>query len=261
MAVRTEDDAVKFVNDVGFCFAFKSENSELPCLWHAACGQRAPLLPQRKQKDPFLSFVWKMKRVLPAEGKVFYAKAVKRRPTLISREFFPYFYALSERTGSKDDYLHEHRQGRLSPTAKIIMDSLRASSPQLTRELRLATGLDGRRSQRDFEKAMTELQARFYIVKVAEYYDPFSFEWNMIDRAYPREVRKARRIPPQQARKKLLEKYFENQLVGSVQSIRSLFGWKRQAVYEVLGQLMMDGFIMSGVKVDGKDSKYYALVT
>ena len=58
LAVITKEDALSFIDEVGFCFAFKSENSELPCLWHAACGMRDPAMPKHTHHDPAISFVW-----------------------------------------------------------------------------------------------------------------------------------------------------------------------------------------------------------
>ncbi len=260
LAVSTKRQALKFIDDVGFCFAFKSDHSELPCLWHAASGQRAPVMPRHTHTDPFLSFVWKMKQVLPAEGKIYYGRVFRKRPTMISMEYFPAFYALSSRTGTSDDYLREFRKHELSETGKHIMDALRTSSPQVTRGLKLALGVPRGHGDRDFDKAMAELQSKFYIVKVAEHYDPFTFEWNTVDRTYAKQVRQALKIFPDKARERILTKYFENQLLSSVRAIQSLFGWKKQVIYETMGQLMKGGVIAGGAKLDGKDGKYYCLV-
>src|SRR5512140_1498819 len=104
LAVTTKRQALQFINEVGYCFAFKSENSELPCLWHAACGARDPLMPEHTHHDPYISFVWEMKDVLPAEGKIYYGKLLKRRPTMVSLDYLPYFFVLSGRTGAKDEF-------------------------------------------------------------------------------------------------------------------------------------------------------------
>ena len=69
-AVGTKRQALAFIESVGFCFAFKAENSELPCLWHAAMGMRNPIMPLHTHHDPGIGFVWEMKDVLPAEGKI-----------------------------------------------------------------------------------------------------------------------------------------------------------------------------------------------
>ena len=260
LAVRTRMKALAFINDVGFCFAFKSVSSELPCLWHAACGEREPVMPRRTHHDPFISFVWEMKNVLPAERLVYYGKVLKHRPTLISLEMFPYFYALTRRTGSKDDYLRAFRRGELSPVAKAIMDALMDSSPQVTRGLKIAVGGNSARARAGFDRAMAELQMKMYVVKVAEHYDPFTFEWELVPKAFAAQVRKARQITVQDARTRILDQYFRNQLVGSVPSISRLFGWDRQLIFQTLGMLVNRGIITPDVTVDGKRSAAYCLI-
>ena len=260
LAVKSKMQALRFIEDVGFCFAFKAENSEAPCLWHAATGMRNPEMPEHTHRDPYLSFVWEMKNILPSERKIYYGKLLKRRPTMVSMEYFPYFYALSERTGSADEYLDEFLRGRLSPVAKAIMDALADSSPQVTKGLKLATGNHSKDDRASFDKAIAELQEKMFIVKVAEHHEPFTFEWAPVHSAFPIVVRRARKFTRETSRRVILERYFRNQLIGSVDAIHRLFGWKKQLVYQSLGELLESGYIASNVKVDGRDGKYYCLV-
>jgi len=260
LAVKTKKQALKFIDDVGFCFAFKSDASELPCLWHSVCGVRNPVMPRHTHHDPSLSFVWEMKNVLPGRGKIYYGKVIKRRPTMISLEYLSYFYVLAGRTGAKDEYLTEFMRGGLSPGAKAIMDALSDSSPQVTKGLRLATGKHAPGDRESFDKAITELQVKMYIVKEEELRTPFTFIWAPLRDVFPDQIRKARKISVEAARNKILERYFRNQLIGSVDSIHNLFGWSKQGTYQSLGQLVQDGIIVPHVKVGGKDGKFYCLV-
>jgi hypothetical protein len=260
LAVRTKDHALKFVNDVGFCFAFKAENSELPCLWHAACGARTPELPRHTHNDPYLSFVWEMKDILPSERRIYYGKLLKRRPTMISLEYLPFFYVLSERTGVADEYLKEFMRGDLTATAKEIMEALHDSSPQVTQGLKIATGRMSKSHRADFDRAIAELQMRMFIVKVGEQHDPFTFVWAPIEQCFRKELRRARTISLETARRKILEKYFQNQLVATVGSITRLFRWPKQAVFQTLGQLMRDGVITTSVSVEGERQQVYCLI-
>jgi hypothetical protein len=220
-SIASKRQAVKFVTDVGFCFAFKSEHSELPCLWHAAVGARNPVLPEHTHHDPYISFVWEMKEVLPAERKAYYGKLLKRRPTMVSLEFLPFFYVLSGRTGSRDEYVREFEKGRLSRLAKEIMDALHDDWPQSTKGLKLATGMSGKRDRAGFDKAMAELQEGMYVI---------------------------------------LEQYFGNQLVGTVLSIQRLFRWNRQDIFRSLGRLVQRGIISPGITVLHEPGRYYCLV-
>jgi hypothetical protein len=261
LAVRTKSRAIDFVNSVGFCFAFKSDHSELPCLWHAACGTRSPVMPRHTHSDPYVSFVWEMKNVLPAENTLYYGKVLKRRPTLVALEYLPSFYVLAGRTGNMKEYQRQYLRGGLSPSAKLILDSLLDSSPQVTKALRIATNKHLPGARVDFDKAMGELQAKMYVVKTAEHYSPFTFEWDLVDRRYAAAVRRARNLSHDGARRKVLAKYFENQLVATVRSIQSLFGWPRQEVYKSLGELVGQGVITANVTVEGKNRIYYRYVS
>jgi hypothetical protein len=260
LAVRTHRKALGFINDVGFCFAFKASHSELPCLWHATCGERHPVMPRHTHHDPTVSFVWEVKDILPARRQVYYGRVLKHRPTLISLEMFPYFYALTRRTGLRDDYLAAFRHGSLSPVAKAIMDALVDSSPQVTKGLKLAVGKHSAGERASFDRAMIELQMKMFIVKTAEHYDPFTFEWELVQRAFPAEVRRARRIAAAEARGKILERYFRNQLVANVPAIGRLFGWDRQTIFQTLGLLVTRGLITPDVTIDGQRSAVYCLI-
>lgn len=260
LAVTSKRQALQFINDVGYCFAFKSENSELPCLWHASCGMRQPLMPEHTHHDPYISFVWEMKDVLPAEGKIYYGKLLKRRPSMVSLEYLPYFYVLSGRTGARDEFQKEFLTGRLSGIAREIMEALCDSSPQATRGLKLATGTFTRDERGAFDKAITELQTRMFIVKVAEQVDPFSFVWAPFAKTFAPQVRKAKKVSPEMAREKVLARYFQNQFVGSVDTIQNLFRWGKQTIYQTLGRLVQIGVITPNVKVQGTDRRFYALI-
>ena len=259
LAIRTKESALRFINRVGFCFAFKAEHSESPCLWHATVGERNPDFPIHSHHDPFVSFVWEMKNVLPAERRVYYGRLLKKRPTLVSLEYFPYFYVLAQRNGTADEYLHQFMNGKLSAPAKSIMDALSDSSPQVTKGLKLESGLHAKGDRKIFDRAIAELQSKMFIVKVAEHYDPFTFEWETVRRHFPKETKASRTVSVEHARIRILQKYFENQLVGTVRSIKGLFGWDKQEIFRTLGQLRNLGVITPDVIVEGKNENHYAL--
>jgi hypothetical protein len=258
-AVSTKRQALSFIDEVGFCFAFKSENSELPCLWHATCGMRDPVMPRHTHHDPGISFVWEMKNILPAEGKIYYGKLLRQRPMMVSLEYFPSFFALSKRNGQKKEFEKEFSGGRLTRTARDIMEALTDSSPQTTKGLKLATGHHLRGERVRFDRAMAELQEKMFLVKVAELYDPFTFVWAPLRDIFPAEIRKARRLSPEEARARILERYFRNQLISSVTAIARLFRWERQDIFHTLGRLVSKGVITTGIHVEGKDHRYYCL--
>ncbi|RPH98039.1 MAG: hypothetical protein EHM72_13145, partial [Calditrichaeota bacterium] len=149
-------DAERMVNSVGFCFAFKANHSELPCMWHSAAGERNPVYPVHVQNDPFIGLVWEAKDFLATTKKVYYGKAFKKRPSFISLSYFPLFYALvREQRG--DNYIADYMRGGLSREARRIMDALQEHSPQITADLKIAAHLSHPEKRRIFDAAIAEL--------------------------------------------------------------------------------------------------------
>ncbi len=255
LRVTSVDEALTFVNDVGLCFAFAARRSELPCLWHAVCGHRNPQMPEHIQHDWSIGLVWEAKDVLAAEKKIYYGKALRSRPTMISLALFPSFYRARGLRGEADEYVDHYRRGQLSPGAKRIMDALLRRSPQITRELRLASGLSRPSQRSEFDRAMAELQMKLLVVKVAELYEPFTFVWDLVLRRFAREVQMAQAIEPQQARLAILEKYFATVLVSSEAQITRLFAWEPAQVQQALAA-MQAAQQVTEVAIEGEKKRW-----
>jgi hypothetical protein len=140
------------------------------------------------------------------------------------------------------------------------MDALAQHSPQPTKGLKLATGLDRKSDRPLFDKAVTELQEKMYIAKVAEEHTPFSFVWAPLRKCYSDQVRAARRIAVDTARVTILRRYFHNQLLASVPAIHRLFRWQKQEVFRALGTLVRDGAISPNASIAGEPGRYYCLI-
>jgi len=260
LQVRSIDVALEFINDVGFCFAFSAKNSELPCLWHAACGKRDPVMPEHTHHDPYISLVWETKDVLPAQQKVYYGKVLKKRPTFISLEYFPYFYALIAGNRPLEGYLSEYMRGELSLEAKKIMDALTEHSPQITRDLKLSSGMSHPKQRYAFDQAMAELQMKMYLLKIAEFYDPFTFLWDLVPNRFPAEVQQSNQLSLDAARFKILQQYFKNVIVANLQHIQRLFGWSKEQIESALEALQQKDIITNAVEIAGEKGRWFALV-
>jgi hypothetical protein len=259
-AVRTKLQVLAFVQRTGFCFALNPDQSELPSLWHVASRGRASGQLKHARGDACLSFVRQVKDTLASEGKIFHGKVLRKRPTLISLEYFPYFYVLAGRNGSRDEYMTEFFRGGLSSLARDIMDALTDSFPQSTAGLRGTTGFLAKGESGSFDRAMSELQEKMFITKIGEHGNSHPSAWLPVSACFSSPIRKSRRISPEEARRKVLEKYFQNQLIASVPAIERLFGWTRRSIYQTMGDLVQRGVITSDVKVDGKVGRAYCLV-
>ena len=193
--VRSARSALAFVEAVGLCSTFHRFPEGLPCLWEAVVGRAAPRWPRRSHHDDGIGLTWELKDVLPARRQVYYGKLVKGRPLLVALDLFPAFYALVRGNQRASAYRKEYEAGRLSLTAKRIMDSLARESPQYTRGIRAECFMLESGKTREFERAMGELQQGLWIVKTEERYEPsFSYRWDLLERWLPESVAEGRRL-------------------------------------------------------------------
>ncbi len=256
--VSTIAQARRFVNTVGFCFAFTAKNSELPCLWHAACGERHPLYPEHTHSDPAIGLVWQAKDDLARDRSIYYGKAIKSRPSMISLEFFPSFYRLMDRPASSDQFLADYRAGALSPATRRIMEALCQQSPMVTFELKMNSSMSHPRKRAEFDRAMAELQMKMYVVKIDEFYDPFSFLWDLVSSRFQPEIEIARSLSLEAARENILRQYFRLRWVSDAAACRRLFNWPVEVVQTLLEQLQQQGFLRR-VKVENERKEVYGL--
>ncbi len=210
LRVRGERSALAFINEVGFCSTFHRVREPLPCLWVAVCGRRDPRFPRHTHSDPSIGLTWLLKDILPAKKRVYYGKLLKGRPTLVSLSCFPAFFRLIRGDKGSGDYLSDYRAGRLTRTAKIVMDALMEGHPQYTRDLRAACRLRAPEQTREFERAVGELQRGLWIVKTEERYEPsFSYRWDVLDSWLEEEAVAARKLDRAEAIYRLLKTHID----------------------------------------------------
>lgn len=261
LAVNNERQALAFVNGVGFCLASKFEGMELPNLWDAVTsGDKADGRKDDLTRNYYLRYAGQIQNVLPNHTSVYYGKVFKRRPSIVSREYFTYFFALSERTGARDEYKTETAHGKLSVMARAIMDLLMKNPPMTSKELHVAFAGRSKGSIHGFEKGLDELQRKMFITRLVGSDNQFASAWAPVIKCFPAEVRKARKISVELARYKLLEKYVQLQLISSIENIHKVFGWSKKDIFHTLGQLIHAGVITTTVALDGKKGKHYCLI-
>ena len=117
--IRSERDALAFVNEVGICSTFYRFPEGLACLWEAVVGRRDPRWPRRSHHDAGVGLTWELKDRLPARRAVYYGKLLKGRPVLVALDLFPAFYALVRGRQRARDYHREYEAGRLSHASLV----------------------------------------------------------------------------------------------------------------------------------------------
>lgn len=117
---------------------------DTPVKWH--CGD--------PEVDPW---EWRM-RVLEERTDIAYSKVFFKTSGFITKDWYPYFYAVRRNGESFED---AYEQGRISHTAKRIYDIVFQNYIAL-HEIKTQGGF-GKEDKSQFDRAMIELQMGFYI--------------------------------------------------------------------------------------------------
>ena len=235
--VRSPKAAREYVNERGFIYFWPIKGIDLPSLWTAAAGSR---VVADKHDDPgHITWGWKDN----ALGKKvwYYAKILRKKATMISLDVAPYFYALSENYGSpEEDYLLAYEEGRLSQAAKQVYEVLLNEGAMHTIDLRNAAKLTNAKES-EFNKALEVLQADFKILPVGVAKAgawKYAFIYEIVSRHYPDLPEKARFINEAEARRKLVELYFESVGAAQDRDVQKLFGWPSELTRRTVAGLV-----------------------
>ena len=258
LRVRTETEALHFLEEVGLCLLFSARDIELPSLWGAICGEDRPL--PNHHDDYELGLAWDWKDSLPIAGQILYGKFLRRKPVFISLELAPYFYALSPNYGEPDeDYLQDYREGRLSVEAKQVYEVLLEQGALPTSRLRREAGLGGKANASRFDSALAELQMDFRITKVA-ISDAnrwgYCYVYDLFPRHFPQVVETARAITGRQARETILLRYIQTVIAATPSQVSRLLGWRPEEVNRLATRLANEGRLRAGVRIEGLAGEY-----
>ena len=250
--VRSERDALAFVEAVGLCSTFyRFPEGGLACLWEAVAGRRDPRWPRHSHHDAAVGRTWELKDRLPARRAVYYGKVLRGRPVLVALDLFPAFYALVRGRQRARDYRLEYEAGRLSLTAKRLMDVLIRRHPLYTREWRAECFLLEPGRTREFERAVAELQQGLWVVKTEERYEPtFSYRWDLLESWLPKQVAEGRRLRREAAVDRLLNRYLRGAVFSRRRDLTRLFGLRSEEVEAAIERLARAGTVLDDSCVD-----------
>lgn len=235
--VTSPKAALDFVNARGFVYFWPIKGIDLPSLWTAVAGNR---VVADKHDDPgHITWGWKDN----ALGKKmwYYAKILRRKATMISLEVAPHFYALSENYGSpEEDYLLAYEEGRLTQAAKQVYETLLKEGALHTIDLRSAAKLTNAKES-EFNRALEVLQADFKILPVGVAKAgawKYAFIYEIVSRHYPDLPERARFINESDARRILVELYFDSVGAAQERDVSKLFGWQKELIVRTIVSLI-----------------------
>ena len=225
--VVTPADAVRFIDAVGYCLLFPIKNLPLPSLYYAVARRYIHLGPGW---DKYCEKIWEWKGSLGGQRRAFYTKYFKGRGTFISLKLLPHFLAMLDSAADATQAEAFYRAGKISADARAIWDGLAAHGPLATLELRHACRMDSKPGNARFKRAMAKLQCLllvFYSGAEQETAAWPSGRFELTAHAFPRQIRDARRVTPEQARAALAHQYLEWHPDAPPQLLARLFGWSK----------------------------------
>jgi hypothetical protein len=224
--VRTRQDALRFINALGFCYAFTGGPGRLPGLFDVL---------DTRSIGRMWEWAWQWKDDLASSRRAYYGKVIRRKPSYVSQPMLPAFYALSGNVGEPDDHLQAYREGRLSRTAKTLYERILASGPVSTWTLRRQFVPRGESGSR-FHRALDDLQERFLVAKVGEEEEwRNGFIWDAFHRWMPGVVKAAGRLKTEDAAASVLNRYIGIVGAASDEEIAATFGWGARLIQTAVG--------------------------
>ncbi|HXZ20521.1 MAG TPA: hypothetical protein VEG63_11265 [Candidatus Acidoferrales bacterium] len=219
--VVTTADAVRFIDDVGYCLLFPLKNLPLPSLYFA-CARREPT-----DWDRYCLLIWKWKDELGRRRRAFYSKYFKGRGTFISLAMLSHFLALESSAYGPDDFDRAYSAGRISSDARTVWEAIATHGPLATLELRHACKFDTTAGNRRFKKAALQLSRLLLVFHSGAEQETDSWASNRFEltaRAFPASIADAQKLDAAEARRMLAAKYLEWHPNAAPRTLALLFG-------------------------------------
>ena len=219
--VRSADQLVRMVDELGYCFAFTLRTGDAPL--PAGFDHLSTNDEGRKW-----GWIWEWKDELAAERRLYYGTLLVRKPTFVSLTMLPTLYATFGRAGEPDDHLEDVRAGRLSDISRRIVDFLAASGETQTKRMRAALGIVSKEGKRDYDKAIDEVQRLMYVAlvrAVGEGREDYNYTYDLFGRRYPEALKAAEQLSSADAMRALLERSLDLAGALTVRQLERLFEW------------------------------------
>ena len=238
--VRTARAALRFVDALGFCYAFTSGPGGLPGLFDVVATGSV---------DRMWRWAWQWKDELATARRLHYGKVIRRKPSYISLTMLPAFYALSGNVGEPDDHLQAYREGRLSALAKTLYETILADGPVSTWTLRRRFVPRGESGSR-FHRALDDLQERFLVAKVAEAEEwRNGFIWDAFHRWMPSAVKAAAKLPSEVAAAAVLDRFVRIVGAAGPADVEGVFGWHPRLALAAVDRAGLQPAVLDGRQV------------
>jgi hypothetical protein len=222
--IRTDDEAVRYVDQVGFAPLFRLAGLNLPSLSDADAGET--------------DGAWRWKEVLPAERRCAYGKFLRGRGFFVSWRLFPAFYTVY---GRATDAAEDYADGLLGQLEWAILQAIQERGPLDSRALwaEMRGRFGGKRSS--FGAALTGLQRTFRIMVSGGSLEGWSLHyWDVVERCVPPGLLTS--LPGDaEAREALLMQFVANTVICTEREAAGFFRWDLTATRALVARLLGAG--------------------
>jgi len=228
--IKTITQAARYVDRVGFCLLFPIKGVRLPSLWAAVKGRSPRNFNLVADWDSTAMQLWEWKDELPRRRLCWFGRYFHAKKSLLSLKFLPCFYRLAGNSGATNDHERLFREGQLTADARALCEHVHKHGPQATLELRYALAWVSKKQNARFKRALAELQSRLMIVHWGVKAETRAWEsvvYELTPRAFPQAVRAARKLAPEEARRRIAAQYRKLVPSAAPADAARLFGWPR----------------------------------
>lgn len=213
--VQSEDDALAFVDGVGFCTIDRPTFGEFPYLAAAFPGNR----------DCVLGDVWFWKDDLHIQKRLWYTRLFGGKAGFISLEFLPAFIATNGQVA--DEMM---MMGRMSLAAREIYELVERSGPISAKDFRRALSPEANRRS---DSVLIDLEQKFILTKVeitGRTRETYSYVWDLAERWMPDAFEAADRIGAEEAARRIVRKLRDNGIPASAEILAKIFKWEKPLI-------------------------------
>jgi len=229
--VHTIEEALQFINDVGFCLFYRHDSLELPNLRDATAGD-----PGTRE-----GLNWEWKDRLASEQVVYYGRPFRRKPGFVALPLLVPLYALSAAADVGGDHDELALTGTLSAEAHRIADTVIKRGSLSTRMLRQECGLAASKDKARFGRGLEDAQEKFLVTMVRTTSSSragYSYIWDSFTRVWPSAVEEAERMNLTTATASIVAAYLKIAGAATAKQIAYTFSLEPELVQKAANSLL-----------------------
>jgi hypothetical protein len=246
--LHTIQDALDFIDEVGFCLFYPHSRLELPSLLHAIAGDHSTQEGHG----------WSWKDELAAQKKVFLGKPCHHKPGFVALRMLAPLYVLTPAGEVGGDHHELALTGTLTAEAFRITETLLEHGSMSTHTLRQAALMGGKTENYRFSRALAEAQEKCLIAVVRPTSDNragYSYIWDAFERVWPDAVAEAEHLSYKTAVETMIARYINTVVAATARITAVTFALERQRVEQTAESLAAQGLVK---RVTYGDKVYWA---